>query len=118
MLMKLMISLILLPLPGAFLRLRRWRHVHRLLPCRAAVKESSPSLGLLYQPLLQETAAPRSAELPRIHLSQGKTVRKPLLSLLRWLVFVVWRNELSLEGEGKKDNTHLGTALFFSSCQM
>lgn len=31
---------------------------------------------------------------------------------------MVWRNELSLEGEGEKDNTHLGTPLFFSSCQM
>lgn len=71
-----MISLILLPPPGAFLCLKHLCHGHRTLPCRAADKESPPSLGLLYQPLLQETTTPRSAELPYIHLSQGKTAQK------------------------------------------
>lgn len=76
MLMKLMIPLILLLLAGAFLCLKHWCHGHRPLPCRAADKEGSPSLELLYQPLLQETTTPRSAELPHIHLSQGKTAQK------------------------------------------
>lgn len=74
MLMKLMISLIL-PLPGGLSvpeALVPWAQALTLQSC----KEGSPSLGLLYQPLLQETATPRSAELPHIHLSQGKTAQK------------------------------------------
>ena len=114
-LIKLMISLILLPLPGALLCLKHRCHGHRPLSRRTADKEGSPSLGLLYKPLLQESTNPRSAELPRVHLSQGKTAQKATFNQLRliWLVFTVQRKELSPQGEVEKKNTHLGTVLFF-----
>ena len=46
---------------------------------------------------------------------KARQTKKPLFNLLRliWLVFMVWRNELSPEGEVEKDNTHLGTAFCF-----
>lgn len=102
-LMKLMISLILLPLPGAFLFLKHCCHGHRPLPCRTADKEGSPSLGLLYQPLLQETTtSPDLLSYPLFVSVKARQHQKPLINLLRLIGLFSWYRGMSSAQRGRK----------------
>lgn len=115
MLMKLMISLIL-PLPGAFLCLKHWCHWHRPPhPAELQTRRGLPVLGCFINFCCKNPIPPDLLSY-RIFISvKARQPQKPLFNLLRliWLVFLVWRSELSPEGEVEKGNAHLGTDLIF-----
>lgn len=116
MLMKLRISLITTSSWGQSVpeALEQWAQALTLQSRRGI-----PVLGCFINLYCKKSLLPGLMSYP-IFISVKARSKKPQFNLLKliWLIFMVWRNKLHLDGEVEKDNTHLKTAFQIFFCQM